>query len=460
MDKLEIRYRTAHKGLPPQPIRIKMPGWGGSAAMKMENGSEPQPWHCPPFVEGATYGLELVYHYETECHVINDKGDVRFEWDYGKEPGGIAGPDEFGLFAPKPAKFYSFGTSVDLKAPPGFVLRTQPHPRFFTDDTGTVPLAVVGHVQTEWWAKKLFVVFRVPPPGHRHIFRKNEPYVQLLFVPDRIEYEISRMDPEEEAGRRQLDDDINLSKPYIAKHVWHNPAGSEFSDHYKVLSRAYARAGLEEVEQIVRKAVEHRRDTLPMDKSVAEYFELADRYEKQRKFVEAKAIYFRIRRLEPRNPEAASRLGLLAARMGLPTAALQAMTQAVALQPNSSAYRHNLGETLRRLGRYQEAEASFRAALQLSPNDPQAMSNLGLTLAQQGRHAEGLEACRAAVAAGAHIPIVQYRLGRVLAQQHRHDEAREAFSAALAVDPNFAPASEALRELPTASSQTAPRTSA
>jgi len=457
MDRLEIKYRTAHKALPPQPIRMKMPGWGGSPEIRMENGSEPQPWHCPPFVEGATYGIELVYHYETACHVVNDNGTVRFEWDYAKEPGGIAGPDEFGLFAPKPTKFYSFGTSLDLQAPPGYVLRTNPHPRYFTDDSGTVPLALVGHVQTEWWAKKLFVVFRAPPRGHRHIFRKGEPYVQVLFVPQRMTYDTIPMGPEEEARRRQLDDDINLSKPYIAKHVWHNPAGSEFSDHYKVLSRTYTRDGLEGVENVVRKAVEHRRTSLPAGKTIAEYFDLAYQYQKEGKYVEAKAIYFHIRRLEPNNPEAASRLGLLAATMGLSTAALQLMTHAAALQPRSAAYQHNLGETLRRRGRYQEAEASFRAALQLSPNDPQAMSNLGLALAQQGRTAEGLEACRAALATAAHLPIVQYRMGRVLAQQQQYDQARAAFNAALALDPNFAPAFNALQELPTDMPQSAQR---
>ena len=46
----------------------------------------------------------------------------------------------------------------DIQAPPGYVLQTQPHPRFFTDDTGTVPLSLIGQVQSEWWPKKLFAV--------------------------------------------------------------------------------------------------------------------------------------------------------------------------------------------------------------------------------------------------------------------------------------------------------------
>ena len=446
-DPLSIRYRTAHKALPPQPIRLKVPGWGGSPAMKMENGSEPQPWHCLPFVEASTCGFELLYQYESECHVINDGGDVRIEWDYRNEPGGIAGPDEFSLNAPKPALFYSFGTSIDLEVPRGYVLRTSPHPRFYTDATFTVPAALAGHVQTEWWPKKLFVVFKVPPPGFRHIFRKGDPYVQILVVPEKQEYELSPMSPEREAQRRRLDDSINLAKPYIAKNVWHNEAGSEFSDHYKVLSRTYARDGMEAVEKAVESAVNYRHQTLPSGKTLREYLDLAERFQSEGKLVEAKEIYFRLCALAPDNAEVARRSGLLSASMGLVTAAQKLLARAVALQPQSPACRHDLGEILRRLGRYQEAEASFRAALGLRPDDPQAMSNLGLSLAQQGRPEEATECCRRALRAGPSLPVVHYRMGSVLAICGSKDEARSAFESALALDPNFAPARSALSEL-------------
>src|SRR3954447_16221080 len=113
-DKLVVKYRTVHGAVPPRPIRMKIPGWGGSADLKMVNGSEPQPWHCPPFVDAATYGLELLYPYETECHVVNVNGDVRFQWDFAREPGVKLTGDEFGLFDPKPAQFYLFRTGVDI----------------------------------------------------------------------------------------------------------------------------------------------------------------------------------------------------------------------------------------------------------------------------------------------------------------------------------------------------------
>src|SRR3954451_12349222 len=203
MDKLTIKYATYANALPPRRVKLEKPGWAGDLR-KMEDGSEPQPWHCLPFVEAATYGLELLYPYETECVVVNDNGDVRFEFDYEKEPGGILTGVEFITFFPKPpAKFYLFNTRIDLQAPPGHVLRTEPHPRAFSDETGTAPLAICGHVQSEWWSRKLFVVFKSPPPGGRNVFRKGAPYAQILFVPQRANYDLERFPPDEEAARRK-----------------------------------------------------------------------------------------------------------------------------------------------------------------------------------------------------------------------------------------------------------------
>ena len=104
---MESQYADHGKASAPQPIRMRLPGWGGLPEKKMEDGSEPQPWHCRPFVDAATYGLELVYPYETECQVINEKGNVRFDWDYAREPGVQLDGLSFGVFDTTPARVLS-----------------------------------------------------------------------------------------------------------------------------------------------------------------------------------------------------------------------------------------------------------------------------------------------------------------------------------------------------------------
>jgi hypothetical protein len=190
MDTLTIKYSPYVKAMPPQAIQTTPAGWSGEGQIR-EDGTTVKPWHALPFALGSTYGLEVVYPYETECHVIGADGTVRFEWDFTQEPGGVLTGGEFRAFSPVDAsKYYLFNTRLDLRTPPGYVLRTEPHPRYFTDDTGTVPLAMIAHLQNEWYPRLVFVVFRAPRQGQQHIFRKGEPFVQLLCVPQRVKYDL------------------------------------------------------------------------------------------------------------------------------------------------------------------------------------------------------------------------------------------------------------------------------
>jgi hypothetical protein len=338
MDKLSLKYFTFDKSPPPQPIRMRVPGWSGPA-QKMEDGSEPQPWHCMPFTEGATTGLELTYPYETECQVVNDNGNVRFEWDFAKELAGKLTGGEFVTFFPKEAsKFYLFNTGLDLAPPPGYIIRTEPHPRFFTDDSATVPIAVVGHVQSEWWPKKFFVVFKAPSPGQRHIFRKGEPYVQLLLLPQKLPIETVQMSSEENDRRRKLEHEVAVSTSHIATNIWHNPSGYAFNNHYKVLARAFLRQGMPAVEETVSEAYDIHRSSLPADKPIEECLSLAGQLLIQEKYREARAIYTHVLERDPSNAEATARLGVIAACLDVPLLAVKLMKQAVTLPPRSALY--------------------------------------------------------------------------------------------------------------------------
>jgi Flp pilus assembly protein TadD len=447
MEKLTIHYCSYAKALPPQAIRIAPGGWSGSSE-KMEDGSQPQPWHCLPYVEGATYGLELIYQFDTECQVVNDNGTVHFDWDFTREPGGVLSGGEFAAFEPRYAsKFYLFNTRLDLQPPAGHVLRTEPHPRFFTDDTGTVPLAMVGHLQNEWYPRQPFVVFRAPRPGQRHIFRKGEAYAQLLAVPQRVSYEAVPMDKEQEARRRELERSIRAAKDQIADNSWRSPDGAEFNNHYKMLARVFARDGVAGVEAAVQAALKRHEQSMPGDRPIAECLALGAKHLGEHQYEKARDIFTHVLTREPDNANALSHLGICLACLGTIPNGLQMMARAVALEPRIAKYHSNLGEILRLLGRLSEAEERFRASLQLNPNDCGVMSVLGLTLAQQGRSAEGMQLCRVAAAMNPALPAVQYRLGLILAQEGRFDEARACYEAALAIDANYGEARRALLEL-------------
>jgi tetratricopeptide (TPR) repeat protein len=448
IENIDIKYGITKSALPPQVIRLGNVSWAGTAE-KMVDGSDPQPWHCLPFVEGSTYGLELIYPHETECQVLHDGVTIRFDIDFAREPGVLSPGVEFKAFSPVgSAKYYLFNTGLDLQPPPGYVLRTEPHPRFFTDDTGTVPMALIGHLQNEWYPRTTFVVFRAPRPGQRHIFRKGEPFVQILVVPQRLKYGITRMTAEEAAYRRELDKTINALRSDIADNIWSHPDGCHFNNHYKVLARAFALGGIPGLEEALRGARERRESSIPKSETIPEKLAVAEQLVAEHNYELAAEVYAQVLSQDPQSAEAFTNLGICFAALGIMAKAHAAMVQAIALEPRVPQYHRNLGELLRRLGRFPEAEASLRAATDLSPNDPGTWSILGLTLAQQGRTAEGLQAYRAWAALGYPFPGIHVKMGTALAEQSLYAEARACYEAALAIDPGFDHARRALNALP------------
>ena len=253
MEPINIKYRTWHKALGPRPIRLQIPGWAGSRNGHGD-GDEPQPWHCTPFVEASTYGMEISYDFDTPCDVkLGKDGKVEFVGDFSKEQELV--PDTklppFSAFAPG-----HFGTTscLDIKVPEGHVLRIEPHPRFYTDDTWTCPCAVPGHLATSWWPKMFFVVFRNPAPGQRLVFRKGEPYAQLLVLPRKAAYKIGEMESCEKFARIALEDRMDSCKKAIVTNDWHDHSGNNFNDKYRILNNVSIRNGTEGVMRFLDEA--------------------------------------------------------------------------------------------------------------------------------------------------------------------------------------------------------------
>jgi hypothetical protein len=249
MDKLEIKYRTWYKGIPPRPIKLQIPGWAGEPN-KHTDGDKPQPWHCPPFVDGSTYGLELLYPFDTECHVRIEDGKVKFIGDFSEEQKGC--PETplppFMSFAPG---HFGMTSSLDIKVPSGYVLRLEPHPRYYTDTAYTAPCCVPGHIQTEWWSKIFFVVFKNPIPGQTIVFRKGEPYGQALVVPKKINYDLKPMTIAEAEDRNAQDHKVSKYCKNFVNNDWHDHLGHNFDDKYKVMSAVFAKGGIEELRKFI-----------------------------------------------------------------------------------------------------------------------------------------------------------------------------------------------------------------
>ena len=164
---MQVKYRSFTPGLNPRRTKLEVPGWGGERQPR-KDGSMEQAWHCLPFSEGARYGIELCYPYENELRVSVSEGKLALEGEFGPPPEGHGG--EWPPFRAFGDLYYTYQLSLDLKVEEGWAIRTEPHPRFYTDPTDTTPIAVPALIR-RWWPMVFFLVFKSPPEGKTHIFR-------------------------------------------------------------------------------------------------------------------------------------------------------------------------------------------------------------------------------------------------------------------------------------------------
>jgi hypothetical protein len=232
----EVKFRLVNPGLRPRHTKLEMPGWAGQPQPRTD-GAQEYAWHCLPFTEGAQYGIEVFYPYDNEFRVSKKDGKLVLEGDFGSPP------DDSDLMWPPfrtfGQDFYSHQFLLDLMVGKEWAVRTEPHPRFYTDPTDTTPIAVPALLRTEWWPMISFVIFKAPAEGRTHIFRPGEPMLQILIVPVTADFKLVPMTEEEAAEREMRGRRIHASRPHLAAETtWTSQTNTVFDGTYRHLLRA------------------------------------------------------------------------------------------------------------------------------------------------------------------------------------------------------------------------------
>lgn len=235
-----VKYRLFDPRLKPRRTKLEMPGWAGKAEPRRD-GSHEQVWHCIPFTEGAQYGIELFYPFDNELRVSKRDGQLVLDGNFGPAPEGDLQWPPFRTFG---ENYYTYQILIDLKVPDDMAVRSEPHPRYFTDPNDDVPLAVPALLRTSWWPMISFVVFKAPPEGRTHIFRPGEPFMQMLLLPADPEFELIIMDVDEAAEREMRGRRIHASRETLSKEtVWTSSTSTVFDGTYRhILRTAKAKA--------------------------------------------------------------------------------------------------------------------------------------------------------------------------------------------------------------------------
>jgi hypothetical protein len=229
-----VKYRLFEPRLRPRRTKLEVPGWAGKREPRSD-GSREYAWHCVPFSESARYGIELFYPFDNELRVTTNDGHLKFDGDFGPDPEtGLQWPP-FRNFGDQ---FYTYQILLDLKVEDGLAVRIEPHPRFYTDQTDTVPIAVPALLRS-WWPMMNFALFKSPAEGRTHIFRAGEPMAQIIFIPAESNFELVPMGEEEAAERELQSRRIHESRDTLSADTrWTSSTSTVFDGTYRHLFSA------------------------------------------------------------------------------------------------------------------------------------------------------------------------------------------------------------------------------
>lgn len=229
-----VKIRSHQPGLNPRRTKLESPGWAGTREPRANNSTE-QPWHCLLFSEGAQYGIEIFYPYANEMTVTTREGKLHFAGDFGPAPDtGVQWPP-FRTFG---ERFYTYQLLLDVNPGEGYAIRIEPHPRFYTDQTDTCPIAVPALVRN-WWPMLYFMVFKSPAEGRTHVFRPGEPMAQLIVLPEEAQFELIDMTDDEAAERELRSRRIYQARSTLAADThWISKTKTAFDGIYRHMLRA------------------------------------------------------------------------------------------------------------------------------------------------------------------------------------------------------------------------------
>jgi tetratricopeptide (TPR) repeat protein len=117
--------------------------------------------------------------------------------------------------------------------------------------------------------------------------------------------------------------------------------------------------------------------------------------------------------------------------------AIDALKQAIRLQPDDPKPYINLGAALASIGRREEAIEALSSALTIEPDHPEALNNLGIILKDVGRLDESVAALSQAVRIEPENARAWYNLGRTYLKAGREAKAEMAMEQAIRISPDY-----------------------
>ncbi|MEE8075948.1 MAG: tetratricopeptide repeat protein [Candidatus Binatia bacterium] len=140
--------------------------------------------------------------------------------------------------------------------------------------------------------------------------------------------------------------------------------------------------------------------------------------------------------------------GYLMSLLGHHEQAIRLFQESLEIQPTAEAYTY-LGWTYSHMGDYQRAIDEAEKAILVDPDFGNPYNDIGVYLMKLEKEDEAIPYLKKAMNAKRYCcyQFPHYNLGMIYLQKQMVDKAREEFKKSLAIDPDYFPASEALKLL-------------
>lgn len=187
-----------------------------------------QPAHCKPWLDG--HRVRVLVRFPFDASVVvrgHPNRPVDFSITSG---GGDVRPEHAAIVSTFSTTHFGVATEYTIRTESGVGLLILPPP------SDGAPQPVCGLVESWWYPKPLFVVFKAPGPGAVVTFRQGQPMCTLAPVlcdPPSIEAMTAE---EAEATRAECEryERFSADHPELR---WTSAEGQKFSSRYKVLSK-------------------------------------------------------------------------------------------------------------------------------------------------------------------------------------------------------------------------------
>ena len=140
--------------------------------------------------------------------------------------------------------------------------------------------------------------------------------------------------------------------------------------------------------------------------------------------------------------------GYLLTLLGRPYEAIELFEKSLAIKPTAEAYTY-LGWTYGNMGDYERAIAEAQKAIKIDPEFGNPYNDIGVYLIELGKEDEAIAYLKKAMEAKRYCcyQYPHFNLGRIYLGRQMYEQAREEFNKSVAIDPEYAPALEALKIL-------------